>query len=367
MVKDASSRTYIVYKHTSPSGKVYVGITSRSPEARWGKDGVEYKANKHFWNAIQKYGWDSFDHEIVCTDLNYVDACEKEKELIAKYNCMNPAFGYNQTSGGDGGRILSPEVKLKIVSAVKERWKNPAYKQHFHDIMVGRYISPETICKISESNKRTKALHPRTPEQTAKWRISVKGKMHPKNKGVYGVFHHTDETKAKIGAASKGHVTSEEQKRKLSEARKGKFHHTDEIKEKLRKIALDMSQEQRDKISESVKLRWAEGCYANRPKPEITDEYRNHMREIGRKNVRVKGTFHHTQEAKDKMSASHKGKPAYNRKSVQCVETGVIYESIAQAENSLNVGNISSIVDKPNRTAGKLHFITYHNDKESDI
>ena len=79
MVKDAASRTYIVYKHTSPSGKVYIGITSRTPEARWGKDGVEYKLNKHFWNAIQKYGWDNFDHEILCTNLNYEDACKKER------------------------------------------------------------------------------------------------------------------------------------------------------------------------------------------------------------------------------------------------------------------------------------------------
>lgn len=35
---------FIVYKHTSPSGKCYVGITSQAPECRWGNDGCKYLA-----------------------------------------------------------------------------------------------------------------------------------------------------------------------------------------------------------------------------------------------------------------------------------------------------------------------------------
>lgn len=27
--------SYTVYKHTSPSGKVYIGITKKKPEYRW--------------------------------------------------------------------------------------------------------------------------------------------------------------------------------------------------------------------------------------------------------------------------------------------------------------------------------------------
>lgn len=30
-----SNRTWIVYEHISPSGKVYVGITSQNPKVRW--------------------------------------------------------------------------------------------------------------------------------------------------------------------------------------------------------------------------------------------------------------------------------------------------------------------------------------------
>ena len=28
-------RKFCVYKHTTPSGKVYIGITSRKPKERW--------------------------------------------------------------------------------------------------------------------------------------------------------------------------------------------------------------------------------------------------------------------------------------------------------------------------------------------
>lgn len=33
---------FIVYKHTSPSGKCYVGITSQAPEYRRGNNGYKY-------------------------------------------------------------------------------------------------------------------------------------------------------------------------------------------------------------------------------------------------------------------------------------------------------------------------------------
>lgn len=57
-------KNYCVYKHTSPSNKVYIGITSQEPERRW-KNGNGYKKNLYFTKAIKKYGWDNFAHEIL--------------------------------------------------------------------------------------------------------------------------------------------------------------------------------------------------------------------------------------------------------------------------------------------------------------
>ena len=70
---------YIVYKHTTPNEKVYIGITKRKPEERW-QEGRGYKCNHHFTNAIRKYGWDNIEHEIICKGLNENDA----KQMLAK-------------------------------------------------------------------------------------------------------------------------------------------------------------------------------------------------------------------------------------------------------------------------------------------
>lgn len=46
-------RTYTVYKHACPSGKVYIGITSMKPEKRW-DNRRGYKSNQHFSAAIKR-------------------------------------------------------------------------------------------------------------------------------------------------------------------------------------------------------------------------------------------------------------------------------------------------------------------------
>lgn len=93
---------YIVYKHTCPNGKVYIGITSKKPNERW-RNGFGYKSNKHFFNAICKYGWDNIKHEILFDNLTQMDAFEKEKMLIALYKSNDGKYGYNNSSGGEIG------------------------------------------------------------------------------------------------------------------------------------------------------------------------------------------------------------------------------------------------------------------------
>ena len=68
-----SDRNYTVYKHTSPSGKVYIGITGIEPEKRWRK-GWGYNHNTYFINAVKKYGWDNIKHEIIDTNLTKEEA-----------------------------------------------------------------------------------------------------------------------------------------------------------------------------------------------------------------------------------------------------------------------------------------------------
>lgn len=102
---------YLVYKHTTPSGKVYIGITKRKAEERW-LEGRGYKYNKHFSNAIKKYGWSNIEHEIITKGLNEEDAKEMERFFIQMYKSYDPKYGYNKTFGGDSVAIV---VEKKIL------------------------------------------------------------------------------------------------------------------------------------------------------------------------------------------------------------------------------------------------------------
>lgn len=103
-------RNYCVYKHTSPSNKVYIGITI-NPKQRWSANGKQYISNQHFTRAINKYGWNNFKHEILFDNLTINEAKSKEIELIAYYDSTNPLKGYNISLGGD---IMSESTRKKI-------------------------------------------------------------------------------------------------------------------------------------------------------------------------------------------------------------------------------------------------------------
>lgn len=92
---------FIVYMHVNKkNGKRYIGITSQEPELRWA-NGKGYYRNKHFSDAINRYGWSGFDHIVLKTHLDKETACSIEQELIAKYKTTDKRFGYNLTTGGE--------------------------------------------------------------------------------------------------------------------------------------------------------------------------------------------------------------------------------------------------------------------------
>ena len=118
---------YIVYTHISPSGKRYIGITCQKPEYRW-NNGRGYIKNKHFYRAINKYGWDNFEHIIIARSLSEEEAKWLEIELIREFDSTNQEKGYNITLGGEGsnGRKLSDEEKKEISKRTKGE-NNPMY------------------------------------------------------------------------------------------------------------------------------------------------------------------------------------------------------------------------------------------------
>ena len=211
---------YCVYKHTSPSGKVYIGITCQEPEKRW-KNGCAYKNNQHFANAIKKYGWDNFIHEILVIGLTKDEACQKEIELIAFYKSNQSEFGYNRSIGGEvnKGWHHTEEAKRKIGKASLGK----KYCLGRKSPLKGTKLSDEHCKKLSESHKGQKAWNKglKMSEDFCKKNSEAKkGENHP----MYGK-HHSEETKRKMSESQKGEKSywygknlSDETKQKMRES-----------------------------------------------------------------------------------------------------------------------------------------------------
>lgn len=151
--KIITDNNYCVYKHTSPSGKCYIGITSMNPpEKRW-KNGRGYRLHQYFYNAIQKYGWNNFKHEILFRDLTKEEAEQKEIELIEEFKSAECKYGYNISLGGSSVGKHSEETKKKLSIASTGRKHTEEEIKRQSEKQMGRIVSEETRKKISEAQK----------------------------------------------------------------------------------------------------------------------------------------------------------------------------------------------------------------------
>jgi group I intron endonuclease len=180
--------SYIVYAHINKTnGKIYIGITCRKPKRRWGSNGNGYKQHPYFYNAIQKYSWENFEHEIIASNLTKQEAENFEKLLISK---IPKEESYNVTAGGEGtvGYRHTEDAKQRISEAHKGKIVSDETRKKLSEAGMGKIISEEAKKKMSKARKGNKF---------------------------------SEETKKNMSEAGKGRIFSEKHKRKLSEVKKG--------------------------------------------------------------------------------------------------------------------------------------------------
>lgn len=150
-------KKWFVYVHINKqNGKRYVGITSKAnPNHRWG-GGRGYKENPHFYSAIEKYGWDGFEHVILHAGLSGDEAKETERRLIKEWRTQNREFGYNMTSGGDGTPDYHPsaETRKKLSEARKRENLSEETLRRRSEGLRGRKFSEEHKRKIGDGNSK---------------------------------------------------------------------------------------------------------------------------------------------------------------------------------------------------------------------
>lgn len=159
--------SYIVYKHTSPSSKVYIGITKFDPKYRWLNNGRGYKTQTTFFNAIIKYGWINFKHEILYKNLSEEQALDKEEELIQQYKSYDRRYGYNISLRGPkyGAFIKERIIKSRrLPIAPLPNWKNRGKIVHKKD-------ANGTIIRTYRSTHEL-AVDLNTPVETLRTRLN---------------------------------------------------------------------------------------------------------------------------------------------------------------------------------------------------
>ncbi len=120
-----------LYKLTSPSGKSYIGITSKTLEKRWAKH-VEHALGKRdagaLYAALRKYGPESFVRVQLAECADWKQLCEMERAAIAEHGTLSPN-GYNLTIGGEGVvGPLSEKARRAISIAQKRRFADPVQR-----------------------------------------------------------------------------------------------------------------------------------------------------------------------------------------------------------------------------------------------
>lgn len=145
----------LIFMYISLNGKVYVGQTCNLSE-RWRNNGKNYFNSIKFYNAIKKYGWDNFTHEVVYSNLNKQAADKLEKELIHKYNSIEE--GYNLKEGGSRGE-LSTKSLAKMSESLKRGYSEfPERREKIRNKALGRKMPKDTRCKISLNHSKSNLL-----------------------------------------------------------------------------------------------------------------------------------------------------------------------------------------------------------------
>lgn len=181
---------YVVYAHKNlANNKIYIGQT-KNVKKRWTPSA--YKGSRFFYFAIQKYGWDNFEHIILKDNLTQQEANYWEKYYITLYNTTNSQYGYNILEGGNQTPILygedngfyhkkHTEKNIEIMKKKKYGGNNPMAKK-IECLTTGEIfpscreasewcgISRQNIQRCARGGRPTAGKHPITGEKL-QWRF----------------------------------------------------------------------------------------------------------------------------------------------------------------------------------------------------
>lgn len=161
-------KIYCIYAHINKiNGKIYIGQTKNIKE-RWKPSA--YENCTKFYNAIEKYGWDNFEHKILFNNLTLEEANILETETIINYDSVN--MGYNLNYGGNNRDFISDETKNKLSQRSFELWSNQEYQEKQHIARIKSWENEERKQLASIRMKERMASETIRKEFSEKWQGS---------------------------------------------------------------------------------------------------------------------------------------------------------------------------------------------------
>lgn len=146
------NKLYLIYKFTSPSNKSYIGQTCDLSYRIWRHQNTQGCPN--FYNAIQKYGWETFTCTILKDNLTIIESNYWEEYYINEFNTITPN-GYNIAYGGHN-RTCSIETKQKMSD--NSYWKGTTGP------MANRHHTLETIEKMKKPKSKEHIQNMKKPK-----------------------------------------------------------------------------------------------------------------------------------------------------------------------------------------------------------
>lgn len=164
-----SSTKYLVYRLTNTvNGKAYIGITSRTLNARWSEHVERARQGlrgSRIYDALRKYGKDAFVREV----LAEAESEEAVRLLEREHIIANDTYesGYNSNLGGEGFLKFPDHIRLKISMAQKGKIISAECRKKMSEAKLGRPECAEHFgdhTKKGSGNPRAKSFRVRFPD-----------------------------------------------------------------------------------------------------------------------------------------------------------------------------------------------------------
>lgn len=137
---------YIIYKHTAPDGRVYIGCTGVSLKAR---KQLGYSRTP-FGRIVETVGWENIKSTILATTVDRNESERLEELYIQKCKSRNPRYGFNVARGTGA---LPDSQRKHLSEASKLVHQRPGMHEKYSKGHKEALQNPELRQLISEQTK----------------------------------------------------------------------------------------------------------------------------------------------------------------------------------------------------------------------